>query len=374
MTQFIKALSVFLGTIIGVGIFGLPYVASKAGFLPVIFYFLLMSLITIIIHLALARVCLGTKKLHRLPGYVGEYLGSKWEKISLSFLLFGAMGALLAYLIVGGEFLKSLFSPYFGGSALIYTLLFFSLGAFLVFRGIKSISKIEFFLLLIFLGILIMFFIKALPFLNMEHLNKTALDWKLLTLPYGIVLFSLWGSSIIPEIKEMLGENKQKLKKVIISGILISAIVYLFFIFTILGVTGDNTSKEAISGFAYVLSNGVVNLGFIFGIIACFTSFIALSLTLKKTLWYDFNIPKNISWFIACFLPLSLFLAGFREFINIISFTGALALGAEAIIIIFLYKAFLKKKNLGKPNPLIYCLPIFFILGIIFEIWFFVVK
>ena len=30
--DFFKALSVFLGTVIGVGIFGLPYVASKAGF------------------------------------------------------------------------------------------------------------------------------------------------------------------------------------------------------------------------------------------------------------------------------------------------------------------------------------------------------
>ena len=374
MTQFIKALSVFLGTIIGVGIFGLPYIASKTGFLPVVFYFLLMSVVAIAVHLILAQVILNTKKIHRLPGYVGEYLGNKWKAISLLFLLFGLTGALLAYLIVGGEFLNSIFSPYLGGNNLIYTLLFFCFGAFLVFRGIKSISKIEFFLLLIFLGILIIFFIKALPLLSMEHLNKTTANWKFLTMPFGIVLFSLWGSSILPEIKEILGKNKQKLNKVIISGILISAVVYLFFIFTILGVTGANTSKEAISGFSNALGNGIVNLGFIFGIIACFTSFITVSLTLKKTLWYDFNIPKNISWFIACFLPLFLFLAGFREFIEIISFTGALSLGAEAIIIIFLYKAFLKKKNLAKPNPLIYCLPIFFILGIIFEIFYFVAK
>jgi tyrosine-specific transport protein len=373
MTQFIKALSVFLGTIIGVGIFGLPYIAMKAGFFPVLFYFLLMSVVAITLHLVLAKIILGTEKLHRLPGYVEEYLGSKWKKISLLFLFFGLTGALLAYLIVGGEFLNAIFAPYFGGNAFLYTILFFCAGAFLVFRGIKSISKIEFFLLLIFLGILIMFFIKALPFINAEHF-RTVINWKSLTLPYGIVLFSLWGSSIIPEIKEILGKNKKKLNKVIVSGILISMIVYVFFIFTILGVTGENTSKEAISGFSNTLGNGIVDLGFIFGIIACFTSFITLCLTLKKTLWYDFNIPKNISWFIACFLPLSLFLMGFREFIDVISFTGALALGAEAIIIIFLYKAFLKKKNLGKPNPLIYCLPIFFILGIIFEIWYFFVK
>jgi len=43
--KFLKALAVFLGTVIGVGIFGLPFVASKAGFFIVLFYFLFIILI-----------------------------------------------------------------------------------------------------------------------------------------------------------------------------------------------------------------------------------------------------------------------------------------------------------------------------------------
>ena len=44
MLKYLKALSVFAGTIIGVGIFGLPYVASKVGFFVVVLYFLLIVL------------------------------------------------------------------------------------------------------------------------------------------------------------------------------------------------------------------------------------------------------------------------------------------------------------------------------------------
>ena len=187
-----------------------------------------------------------------------------------------------------------------------------------------------------------------------------------------MVLFSLWGSALIPEVKEILENNGKLLKKVIITGILLSAVTYLFFIFTILGVSGPNTSKEAISGFAQDLGNGVIRLGFIFGIITCFTSFITLGLTLKKVLWYDFGLAKNFSWLITCFLPLALFLLGFRQFIDVIGITGAIALGVEAILIVFIYRAFLKKKLFQKMNPLLYLLPIFFVLGVFFEVFYFI--
>lgn len=377
---FLKALSVFLGTIIGVGIFGLPFVALKGGFFVVVFYFLFMVLVAVSVHFLFAEVVVGTKKIHRLPGYVGEYLGEPLKKITFFVVVIGLMGALLAYLIVGGEFLNSLFSPYFGGNLTIYTLLFFVLGTYFVFRGIKSISGVEMSLLIVLLGILIIFFIKVFPSINIDHLKT--LNLKFLIFPYGIILFSLWGSAIIPEIKEMLDvsllkKTQQKaklqknLKKVIFLGIIIATAVYLFFIFIVLGASGSGTSKEAISGLSQVLGGNIIKLGFIFGVITCFTSFLALALTLKKIFWYDFGLSKNLAWFITCFLPLVLFLLGLREFIDIIGFTGAIALGIEGIIIVFLYRAFLRKKFSQKINPGFYLLTGIFILGIIFEIVYF---
>ena len=370
--RFLKALAVFVGTIIGVGIFGLPYVASRAGFFIVAAYFLLMSFIIVLIHLLYGRVALGTKNAYRLPGFAGEYLGTFWKRISLIIIGLGLVGAVIAYLIVGGSFLESFFVPYLGGNNLIYTLLFFGAGAYLISRDIKSISRVELYLLALLLAIIIAFFVKAVPFIDLD--NFKGMDLAFAALPYGVIVFSLWGSSIIPELEEMLDSDKKILNRVIVSGILLSAVVYLFFIIFVLGVSGSATSKDAISGLAGVLGNGIVRLGFIFGVITCFTSYITLGLTLKKILWYDFNLPKNFSWLLACFLPLGLFLLGVKEFISVISLTGALALGFEAIVIVFLYRAFLKQKLGQKMNSLLYALPVFFILGVFFEIYYLLTK
>lgn len=367
--RFLQALAVFVGTIVGVGIFGLPYVAFKAGFLVILFYFFLISAVAIIIHLLFARICLGTKGLQRFPGYVGEYLGENWKKVTLFSTSLGLLGALLAYLIVGGEFLKFLFEPLFGGGAAIYTLLFFAAGAYLIFQGIKDISNIQLALLGVFFAIVIVFFARAFSFIDIDNFKEVNLGF--LTFPFGVVIFSLWGSALVPEIKEMLRGKEKLLKSAIVWGILIAAITYLFFIFTILGASGPNTSKEAISGLAFTLGDNIVKLGFIFGIITCFTSFITLGLTLKKVFWYDFKIPKNLSWAIACFLPLGLFFGGFREFIDVIGLVGALSIGFEAVLTIFLYKAFIGQKKFGRINPLLYLLAVFFILGIAFQIYYF---
>jgi tyrosine-specific transport protein len=392
MLKFLKTLAVFVGTIIGVGIFALPYIASKAGFSIVILYFLIITIVALVVHLLFARICFGTKNIHRFAGYVGEYLGNRYKKIAILTTGFGITGASLAYLIVGGEFLRALLSPLLGGEVFIYTLIFFGLGAYLIFRGIEAISSFELALLFALFGILLVFFVKAVPLINAEYL--LAMDWKFFAIPYGVILFSIWGLPVVPALKEMLCKDflekkfglakeiekpraeakliKKKIDKVIIYGILISAVTYLFFIFIILGVCGGNTSQDAITGFSQTLGNGIIALGFIFGLIACFTSYIALGLTFKKTLWYDFGLPKNLSWFIVCFIPLALYFLGFKEFINVIGFTGALAIGLEGIIIVLLYKAFLKKKFSRKINPLLYILPAFFILGIVLEIFHFV--
>lgn len=370
MFKFLKALSVFTGTIIGVGIFGLPYAASRAGFFVILFFFLIISAVSIFNHLLYGEISLGTKGYHRLPGYAQIYLGRGWKNLTAVAFVFSIIGAILAYLIVGGEFLNLFFSQFFGGNNLIYTLLFFALGAYLIFRGIQNICKIELALLGVFFVILITFFIKAIPFIDVS--NFQTVDWQFFTFPYGIILFSLWGLTTIPEIKEILEGNRKIVRRVIISGILLATISYLFFVATILGVSGANTSKEAMSGFSLVVGDGVASLGFLFGTITCFTSFIALGLVLKKMFWCDFGLNKNLSWFVACFLPLGLFLIGFKEFIDIIGLVGAFGVGLIGTIVVLIYKKFLKRTKQKKMHLLLWSLPVLMILGVFFETYYFV--
>ena len=373
MTAFWKALSVFVGTVIGVGIFGLPWVAFKSGFFVLLGYFLVLGAVTIIVHLILGEIVSGTKEERRFPGYVRQYLGKRWGTIAFIAMCAGLFGAQLAYLVVGGGFLANILAPYLGGSALTYVLAFFVLGSLLIYRDIKSICLTEFLILIAFFAILAFFVVKSIPHINPA--NFLHIDLKYIFLPYGVIIFSLWGSAILPEVKEILGKKKKDLRKVIISGILISALIYLVFVVAIMGSGGKATSEDAISGFGLVAGSGIAKVGFLFGLLTCFSSYLTLGLTLKKIFWYDIKMPEKASWAVASFVPVAMFLMGAREFIDIIGFTGALAGGIEGFTLIFLYRSFLRKKKAGqKMSRLYFLLSIFFILGIIAEISHFIKR
>lgn len=373
-SKMIFATATLAGSIIGVGFFSLPYITSQVGLWIMLAYFLVLGLLVVSIHSLFGEVALKTPDFLRLPSYAQIYLGS-WGKITaLLAIAFGFFGAILAYLVIGGGFLTNLLFPIFGGSSLIYTLLYFSAGALLILFGIKAISKVHFLGISLFFIILIIIFLKGLSSLRLENLfvNNHHFGFENLFLPYGAILFALWGTSMIPEVEEMLGENKYLLRKIIPIGVLIPAIVYLLFIFMVLGITGANTSSEAISGLKNYLGSGIVSLAFLAGIITTFNAFLSTGLTLKKTLWYDFKIPRNIAWAITCFVPLFLFLIGLKDFIKIISLVGGVMLGIDGILILLMYRKLQVKTQSSKLKSfLVYSLVPVLLGGIIYEIIYF---
>jgi len=378
MKQFkalIYGISTLSGTIIGVGFFSLPYITSKIGFLAILGYFLVLGSLVVLIHQFFGELALKTPDLKRLPGFARFHLGNWGEKIALISTILGTFGTILAYLIVGGEFLTELFSPIFGGSNLIWTFIYFSLGATLIFFGIKAVAKIEFWGLILFFIVLFLIFLRGRYLINIENLfiencpPAGGLKIENFFLPYGAILFSLWGASLIPEVEEMLGETskgKDLLKKIIPISILIPIFIYLFFIYLILGITGPQTTESALTGLKNFLGDKIVSLALFFGVLTTFTSFIALGLTLKKVFWYDLKMDKNLSFVIACFLPLILFCIGMNRFIPVISFVGGTMLGIDGILILLMYR----KSNVK--SKLVY--PLFLILlgGIIYEIIYFI--
>jgi hypothetical protein len=278
-------------------------------------------------------------------------------------------------MIVGGEFLKDIFYPYFdfGNNNFFYTFIYFLIGAIIIFLGIKAIAFIEFWGLVAFFIILLFMFLKGYNLINFSNLflgDKNWLDLGLekLFLPYGVVLFSLWGAALIPEAEEILGKDKEKLKWIIPVSIIIPSFVYLFFIYLILGMMGENTSESALVGLRTILGNKGALIALFFGILTTFTSFIALGLTLKKVLWYDLGISKNLSFVITVFFPFLLYILGFNNFIKVISFIGSIALAIDGILISLMYKKIKPEKRI-----LSYFLVLFFILGIIYSINYFVI-
>lgn len=362
--NFIYAISTLAGTIIGVGFFSLPYITLQVGFPIMVFYFLILGSLVLLVHLFFGEISLLTPDLKRFPGFAKYHLGDWGEKVAIFSSVFGILGSILAYLIVGGEFLFQIFSFFLPTSYNFWTFIYFLFGAILIFFGIKTIAKVEFFSLLLFFIILGLIFLQNFQKINILNFFSK-LNFSQIFLPYGPILFSLWGAALIPEVEEILKEKKYLLKKVILISILISILIYFFFIYLILGICGKNTTETALTGLKNFLPLKMFILILIFGILTTFTSFISLGLTLKKILCYDLKIEKNLAWFLTCFVPLGLFFIGIKKFISVISFIGAILLGIDGILILLMYQK-IKKKNF-----LIYPLFLMFAGGIFWEVFHF---
>ena len=333
----VLSVSTLSGTIIGVGIFALPYITLQVGFWIMFGYFLFSATVIILIHLFFGELALKTPDLKRFPGFAKIYLGNWGEKVAGIASILGIFGAILAYFIVGGEFLTEMLSPIFGGSNLLYTLFYFIIGAGLIYFGINAIAQVEFWGLVLFFLALILMFFKGFSQIQIQNLFPKP-DFSKFFLPYGPLIFSLWGTSLIPEVEEMLGKNKKLIKKVIFISILIPVLVYLLFIFLVLGITGFQTTESALTGLRSFLGGGIVSLAIFCGVVTTFTSFIALGLTLRNVFLYDLKMNKNLAWAITCFVPLILFLSGIKSFISVISFLGGVMLGLEGILILIMYQ------------------------------------
>ena len=359
--------------IIGVGFFSLPYITLKVGFFLMLFYFLILGIIVTIIHSIFGKLAVKTPDFKRFPGFVKFYLGDQAEKIALISSIIGGLGGLLAYLLVGSTFLQNLLSPFLSISTNNYILIYFVLGSFFVFSGIKSISKLSFWFLVFFFLVLIMMFNHFSSMIQIDNLFLgSANTIKDFFLPYGAVLYSLWGVSLIPDVEEMLKGKKRLVGKTVLFATIIPIIIYLCFIYLILGLTGINTTEMALVGLESHIGAEIVSLSLILGILTTFTSYVASGLVLKKVFMYDLKMKKEFAWAITCFVPLISLLAGLDNFIGIISLLGGVGLSFNGILILLMYKESINKEK-GTHKKYFWFSPLIlvFVLGIIYELIYF---
>ena len=230
------ALFVLIGTIVGAGLFGFPYVVSKSGIFPALFYFLALGGIMIFLHLAFGEIFLRTKENCRLAGLARKYLGRNYARLTTASVVVGLMGSLLAYMILAGNFLSILLSsiisvdPFY--CAIFFALIFIPF----IFKGIKAVAPLEIFTNILFFVIIFFIFVLGLPKINIH--NFTAINIPNIFLPYGVVLFSLVGFSAIPEAESILKTKteKKKLKGLIWLAFLIVIIFYILFSFLVVVV------------------------------------------------------------------------------------------------------------------------------------------
>ncbi|MFH1822668.1 MAG: aromatic amino acid transport family protein [Patescibacteria group bacterium] len=373
--NYFKAIAVLVGYVIGVGMFGLPFLVSRAGILSFFVFIILLGLAQYLLHLIYANVIVATKPYHRLPGYAGIYLGKKGKIIAFISKMIGNYGALLAYIIITGIFLNQLLSPIFGGSEFFYASLLFAIEAAIVFFGIGMIARAELIMTSLLLLVVILITWKGWGAINISSYHFVT--WQNFLLPYGAMLFALDGGGSLPIVAKLLKRDKVSLRSIIKLGSIISILVITIFTLVIVGISGSQTSPDALSGVGLILNDGVIFFALIFGVLTMVTSFFGVAQSVKEVLWWDFKINKHAAWALAVFIPYGLYLLGLKNLIGVISIAGGVAGGLSAIILILIFRKMSKMKNklaLFKRPPskaIIYFLISLFICGIIYEIFYF---
>ena len=363
------AVSVLVGTIIGVGVFGLPYVASQAGFFTELLYLATFLFVFIALHLMFAEVILRTNAKHNLMGYATVYLG-KWSQRALIVVdIAGTIGMMMLYLIVGSQLLLMV-------SDGMFTYSWESIAAFwfisncIVLLGVRAVARSE---MLMFFGILIatsVLFFAGISKIQVSHFSHN--DIKHVLSPYGVTLFALAGTAAIPVLRGILSGVERRIKGAIIWGTVIPAVVYALFVMVVLGVSGPATTENALVGLEAFLGGPIIFFGALFGVLVVASSYIMSAVYLKESLIYDLKIRPVVAISLMVLVPLALALVQSSGFIAVMNFLGAVFGGLWSLFLIALYK---KAQTMGDRTPeyemrfspaVLNLLVVFFIIGILY--------
>ena len=317
------------------------------------------------------EVVLRSNEKHRLPGFVSKFIGPKYGNFIKFASTIGLWGALIAYILIGGKFLYFITKPFLGGSEFLYQIIFFVISALIIASGIKILSKIE--LILTSILVIVLIFISVISLGHID-LNIIPTETTNFFLPYGVIIFALFGASAIPEMRDILSGQLHKMKSLIISGTIITIIVTMFFVFASLGTSGANVSEDSILSFVPIFGSWILYLGAVVGFLATFTSFLVIGIYLKDQFKLDFKKKELSSLFWSIGMPFLILIIMNPGFIEILGFTGTVFGAIDSIFLIILWQ---KAKIKGDRKPeyeikinkwVSFMIMAFFLIGALYEI------
>ncbi|MFH1346683.1 MAG: aromatic amino acid transport family protein [Spirochaetota bacterium] len=369
------------GAIIGAGIFALPFVFEKAGTLTGLAYLAVFSLVFILIHLMYADiiaktdlsdgVSANTESKHYFSGYAKIYFGKFGFWLTVFSSVFGLFLTLIAYLALSASFLNLIFPDSFNGLSII---IFWLLGSVAIFLGIRKISFLELFITSGVILVSILVFIFGIVDLE-KIISIPVFNFKNIFFPYGIILFSFAGRVAIPTVINYFKKTNQPVSgagKSIVLGTLIPALVYVLFVFGILGLSGV-VSEDAVSGLVGVASSFILALIGIFALVSLWDSYFIVGMDINNSLKYDLKFPKMLAGVAVIILPLLFYFFGLRRFLELASLIGGVFIAFEGALICLIWLKSLKRKTervfLKKLSPVFaYVLVLVFIGGLVYEL------
>ena len=348
-----EAVATLVGTIIGAGILGVPFVIAQVGIGLGFTMLVLLGLAALLLNLMFAEVVLRTRFRHQIAGYAKKYIGKFAYRIATISILIGGYGALTAYLIGEGEVLAALF----GGQSFWYSIAFFVVAGLILLVGLNLVKIFELWMVAIFLIIIVAIF--AISFSAIDLSNLSYINFSKIFSPYGVILYAYGGAASVVPLREILRRKEKLVRSAVVTGSLIPMGIYIVFALIVVGVTGLATTNVATVGLGQKIGPSMIIFGNIFAVFAMGTSFLTIGITLKEFFRFDLKMKSWLAWIAVLVVPLAIFLLGSRDFIKTMGIAGSLTFGLTGIVLVFMY--WLTKKH-GDRKPE-FSMPKFYFLG-----------
>ena len=370
--KFIQATAVLVGIMVGAGIFGIPFAFSKAGFLVGVVWLVVLTALMTLFNLLFGELTLSTEGNHQVSGYARIWMGDWGRRLTTLVNVVSIYGALLAYLIIFGEFSHNILSRYLDVNPAVYAVIFGVGWSALWFARVRTMAAVETGLIVIYTSVIALIAVVGIPHIHLA--NIAGAEPAFWFLPYGVVLFALTGMSAVPMQRALLAGRERLMRPAILWGMGLTAVLYLVFAFVVVGISGDATSPESLSGLFGLLGTPIIILGSVLGLLTVSTTYIALGTSLWENFTLDYRLRPMTAWLLTLVPPLVLFWSGIRNFIDVIGLVGAVSGGLIGIVILGSYLRARKFRlrtpeyRMRIPTIAVWMLMLLFVAGMIYEL------
>jgi amino acid permease len=341
--KFVLPTGFLSGTIMGGGIFALPYVFSVAGLLTGFLYLAFAAAAYCVVYLLYADIIVRTKGEHRFVGYARLYLGRSASTLSIFMTIFEMLLVMTIYLTLSVSFSAISIGS---GSITAELVAFWFFGSAAIFLSFRRMASLELVITGGIVAIIALIFIlsifntpawfggDALTTLFPPHLAY-------IFLPLGPILFAFGGRVAIPSLVGYFRNTNIKrrtrlVRLSVVAGTIAPAVIYGFFILGVLGLSGA-VSEDAVSGLIGVVPPFVLTAIGILGLLSLWSSYIVVGLNVADSLRYDLALPRFVRRSLVVFTPLVLYFVGFQHFFALVGIAGGVFLALEGLFIIAMW-------------------------------------
>ncbi len=333
----VLATSLLAGTIIGAGIFSLPYVFSRLGFGLGSVYLLGCFLVYGAFHVMYAEILSHQHGEHQFFFVARRYLPKFLSPVA-SLVIFGELiFALLVYLTLAPTFA----SIAFGYGGVLAVVIFGAVSSFFMFAKLSWLGFAEVLGTLAILGVVGVVVAASFGVEISVPFAFSVDDPLLFLLPLGPLLFSFSGRSALSEVilQHRAAQEEGKpfsLRRVVLWGTGLPAVVYVLFVASILRLA-PYVSPSALDSLTH-LSPLLYSLLGVLGLIALWTSYFMIGINVREILRLDLKFPRVLAELVAVSSPFILYFAGFQSFFTAVSVAGGLFLGLEGIFVTAMWR------------------------------------